>query len=598
VWTYNGRVYKSCLSLDHHESLNGIVTTNTNWKFNVPAYPSIQFLQDIICCNDERLALVQIAPILNTSPKLVYYDNCRANLYAATKRQCTGTPPPSAAFLDKFEAFFNNVIMPEVTELLQDFHYSYEVWYNHLTAKQQADMDKVDTHNLLIRNVNIFCKSEKQMMDGNDYPKNRAISAMCDEHKYVMGPVIFALEQYFKKFKGYGGGKTWEQTGTLFKQWLDNGFTRISQSDISGMDRSVTNRLKEIGMAVYALISDKVTHIDPEVWAFHAYAKLTKINAKYYVDGTTESFGSVTMEGEVFSGSSDTTFLNSFITAVLNRYVYEIELHMTIDQYDLTAKGDDSAVASLPIVTPTEIRAAYKRVYYTAAAIKGTFTPLIASHGCGMVLKFLAISDHLDDIDYCSTNCFYCNTCQTFKITRKIDRFIHLTPWTDSIHNLPYNQRGAYLQNLHTSNLKWMDGLPIFTQLNNKLRTNSTTNYSLNGKPRAHKPLNKIDQIWFEKFFVKNVELNTYELQRQFGKNQAYSMIGHNTTINKCCVGEYYTWLENKLGLTSIDVNTICKEIENCITDKYQSDLLSTGFINHENYKASLLIEDVLTISN
>lgn len=195
-------INKSCLTMSHLAGLNGMTSLNTTWRFRAPQYPTAVYVNSIQCKSlNDKVAITQIIPKFYNAPEIIYYDSCLANLYAALKRQFTATPQPNAVFLQKFEKWFLSVIMPEIKMLLSDFHYSYDVWYNHLTANQQRAMDDLskDRNTLLDIYAVIFCKAEKQMMEAGAYPKNRAISAMCDAHKYVMGPVVYALEQYFKK---------------------------------------------------------------------------------------------------------------------------------------------------------------------------------------------------------------------------------------------------------------------------------------------------------------------------------------------------------------------------------------------------------------
>jgi len=210
---YKGVVYKSCLSIDHTKGLCGLLNARCEWKIKLPRYPTTRDIQQIICDKSDAPAVVQIAPVLKAAPKIVYYDNCMPNLYAAVKRQCTAVCLPDPDMMKQFHTYMLDVILPEWVELLENFHYSYEVWYNHLTRSQQMEIDDIDHDYITSRLVKMFCKAEKQMMDGAELPKNRAISALCAEHKYVLGPLIYALEQYFKKWAGYAGGCNWEQLG-------------------------------------------------------------------------------------------------------------------------------------------------------------------------------------------------------------------------------------------------------------------------------------------------------------------------------------------------------------------------------------------------
>ncbi len=583
-------MYKTCLQPQQHiKGLNGLLSLNGIWKYDAPRYPTIDYISQLCCPPSDKVALVQIMRTLDTAPPIVFYDNCKANLYAALRRQWTATPAPCESFLDKLEGFMVDTIMPEIELILRDFHYSYDVWYNHLTKQQQDSMDSLDKGALHVRYVNIFCKSEKQLVEGGEMPKNRAISAMCEEHKYVMGPVIYALEQYFKQLKGYGGGKNWQQTAEMVNDWKRAGFTKVVQSDISGMDRSITQRIKEIiGHRIYKLVEPFVTHVPIEIWQIHAYATRTKITANYYVDKLAFSYGSSDMEGEVFSGSSDTTYLNTTITAIVQRYVYERVLGLQPEEYGITAKGDDSVNAIPPSISNESIRNAFAMCYYQAKDIKGDYVTYLPHHGSGLVLKFLSISEHLDDIDYCSTNCYECEDCG-FRFTRKIDRFIYLTPWSETIKNLSHELQLSYKQNLYEANLSWMRNLPIFHELNEELRTNVKTHYSLVGSPRKTLPLNQRDATWYAKYFDEAYESRRALLQQQFGKSAAYSLLDQISEPRPCCVKAYRLWLFNKLGLTDSDIATIQYDISSASGTQYQSATLTHAIHMFDEYKNSLL---------
>jgi hypothetical protein len=357
------------------------------------------------------------------------------------------------------------------------------------------------------------------------------------------------------------------------------------------MDRSVVQRIKRtIGHAIYKLVEPFVTHVPLDIYAIHAYPVLTKIIAQYYDEKLMHTLGSSLMEGEVFSGSSDTTFFNTVVTAVMQRYTFEVVLQIPKDEYGLTAKGDDSAEAISPSVLNTDIRAAFKQVYYQAADVKGTYTTYYPKHGCGMVLKFLSISDNLDDIDYCSTNCFYCTTCG-YKLTRKLDRFIYLTPWSDSVVNLTPIERESYKQSLYKSNLKWMDGLPIYSALNNMLQTGVKNIKVKPGQSRKQLPLNNVDAAWFNRMFNPAREKRRAKLQQIFGKSAAYSILDQVSKISPCCIKAYELWLFNKCGLTQSDIAIVDNDITTSIGDTYESPTLSLALSMYEEYKNTLLLD-------
>lgn len=568
-------------------SLNEIITDNTIWNFNAPDYPTAEYLCDLICIGEQRPGLQQIMPVFSDAPEIIIYENCEASLYAATRRQCTATPKPDDIFLNNLEGFCQKTLDPEIDILLQDFYYSFPVWYNHLTLQQQKEIDRVDRNNLSLRIVNMFCKSEKQLRTGNVKPKNRSISAMNAQHKFVMGPVVYSLEQYFKNFKGYGGGISWTELGNKINNWKHRGLTKLIQFDVSGMDRSVSFKLKNIAFRVYRKVKHRVNHLDDlKVFDFHAFAKFTKIMSKTY-DGV--DFGYTDMYGTVFSGSSDTTLLNTIITCIMIRYTMEELLGLSPNDYDFIVKGDDSSIAVNPTVLNCDIRNAFAKSYYMADDIKSKYAVKYAHHGCGMVMKFLEIGQ-LDDMDFCSTNCFECVQCKTFHITRKLDRFVYLTPWSESALTLNNNALKKFKNDLYLANLKWCDGLPIFSVLNNTLKNaDFIVSQNLNGKPKKHLPLTQDDEIWYNKMFNKQKENEIVNAIDKFGKALAYKLILQDATISKNCAESYCLWLNTKYGLTQEDLTHIHEDIELINNEGvYDSPLLRIAFTVYEKRKELL----------
>lgn len=470
--------------------------------------------------------------------------------------------------------------MPEVTELLSEFHYSVDVWYNHLTEHQQREIDEIDLAEINYRDCTVFCKGEKQQL-GSEPPKNRCISALNSHHKLVMGPVVYALEQYFKKFKGYCGGANWTDMAEIYDDWYEKDY-QIIQCDVSGMDRSVTMELKEIIFhTIYDHVAPHIHHVEPETWKVHSTPRMTKMISNMYSEGKLNRYGTASILGTVFSGSCDTTFMNTVTTVVLNRFVAETKLSCV--NYDLKCKGDDSVVGLPRTYDKQTIVKAYATTYYFANQIKSEYAMFYGRHGSGLCLKYLQISNDTSDIDFCSTNVFRCKQCKKHRVTRRLDRFVELTPWSSAIVHLPYRLKLAYKQALHDSNLKWMRGLPIYTQLNDTLCTNVYDYYSLAGKTRRKRVLSTEDRIWQERFFSK-IDDQTYQL---FGKQDYYSMINQTGDIQPCCSEYYFEWLFEKCGLSRLEVSAICKQIADNQNDILYSPLLSDALSHYSDYKKS-----------
>lgn len=556
----------------------------------LPPYLNVERYRSLICPTDNSVGLIQIGPTFRSAPRLSFYHNCPLCLFAALKRQCICSPPPDPVALQRLQLYIKRVIEPEIIELLKDFEYYYNTWYNHLTANQQDEVEPchyMTDNELFTRFVKNFCKGEKQLNDSPIPPKNRCICAFCVTHKFVTGPVVYSLEQYFKKFKGYGGGKNWQETAELFNQWRELDYKPI-QSDMSGLDRSVSVELKRlIFHLVYKEIRHKIHHVTPEIFDRHVFTDTTSVFTGYFTKDGYVDMGRVAITGTVFSGSMDTTLMNTLLTTIVNRFVMEELLGLSIDEYDLTNKGDDNVTAVPSTFNHDKIVTAYKSVFLFSNQLKNYYAPLYIRHGFGLTLKFCSISFDLCDIDYCSTNTFYCEQCSSHRITRKLDRFIYLTPWSNSALNLSPNQQLAYMQNLHDSNNKWMKNLPIFRALNARFATGVYTKYTLVGKVKKTLELTDIERSWYQRLFKTSRNIRIVKLQQQFGNNDAYSMVDRETTLFDCCNNNYYKWLQNKLGLMREEVDVI----ENSILTSdmtYESPVLEAAFDFHASYLSHL----------
>lgn len=593
--------------MSHHNNLNLPIDVNDTWNLTLPQYTSRITLETMICQRlHKRPACIQIMPVLRSIPPVIYYESCSANLYAAIRRQVTAVPEPSDQFLDKLETFFYSTIYPEWVEILENFHYSYEVWFNHLDKTQQSRVLNIDFDKMYSRYADIFCKGEKQettytlieqpidLILANDredlyldYPKTRAISALCEMNKYVMGPVIYALEQYSKNAKGYCGGKSWNELGQMYDVWYMNNWNTLIQTDISGMDRSIKGRLINLSFAIYELLTPKIHHVPIDVWKFHAFASQTQIKATIFdktfsKTGTKIDLGNCLVNWKVFSGMSATTWLNSFVEIVIKRYVYENLLNLDKNSYGLCVKGDDSVAAVPAYIERDRIVEAFRQSYYFADLTKHYLSPLYMRHGSGLTLKFLSISDTLTDSDFISTHCYYCYNCKKHRFTRKIDRFISLTPWSTQAINLNDKNRLKYYQDLYVANGIWCRNLPIFHELNSYLYTGVKGNFTKNtSKSKMKLPLNDNDKVWQDKMFNLSDEEKLRKLLSTYERSFAYTQFNfRDTSISQCCADSYKLWLMEKMKLSENEITTIQKQLLNIRTEVYDCDLLTVGLYN------------------
>jgi hypothetical protein len=567
----------------HLKSLSAYISNDVTWKSQFPTIPTIGYIESIQC-NEHKIALKQIAPINDNACDLVYYENCLANLYAAFKRQCAQTINSDPNIMYQYRLFVDNVMLPELHELYAEFNYSFSVWYNHLTAEQQKEIKpllELDDDQLMHRVVKIFCKAEKQVNEKGDVAKNRCISALNSINKYVMGPAVYALEQYTKNYKGYCGGKNWEDLAKIFDKWRAEK-RNIFGLDVSGFDRGQKTELKKIIYhSIYKIIQHHITHVSQAVFERHAYADQTKLVVETYEDGATLAHGYADIIGQVFSGSNDTTHGNTLAMVSYIRFTMEVIAGVHQDDYDLLCKGDDSEVAVLPHIPIEKVRDAFRKVFAIAKYCKNEDVIPYINHGLGQIMKFLRVGK-TTDIDFCSTHVFFCDKCNTHRITRRLERFLTFTPFSNSVLKLNRNQTLSYMQQLHISNLDWMDGLPIFRALNDRLRTDNYTSYNLSGKGKEKLEVTAEEMMWHSKMFNTN-RIRRYErLANKIGKDDAYAQVDRIQKLRPCCADSCARDFMTKYNWTTLDIANIERAIYQA-DQTYENDELDFGFEYNKN---------------
>jgi hypothetical protein len=466
-------IESSCINEDNYDEVTGKLDRDTEWIMpeDMPAnMTKDQFMK--MKCDLSMPGLVQICPVLEDSPEPIIYHICKATNYCAIKRQATEVTYPEETELAKFKEWYNSKILPEIQGFLADFNYSYTEWYNHLDAGKQSEVDGINKIDLALDNTfEMFVKSEKQLYEktmvdgipGVKAPKNRCICAASPEHKYVMGPITWKLAEYMDvHLKGYCGNKNWTDLEHYYNTMEDMGFVQTVQLDGSGFDRTQHYEIKQIvDHSIYNFLikTHKITHVTNDQFSFYATPEFRTIKMVEVVDKSKRNLGKIVQRGKVYSGTSDTTLMNTVRMALYNRYVAETKLGLQKHEYGLLCKGDDATLFMVP-KTQQQIETAYFSVF----SQKKT-----GVHGLGQIAKYLNIGG-IEDVDFCSTSTYY-DHVQGYKIVRQLKRFLSLTPWSRKAVNMTTDQIKVYKQALYLSNLHWMRGLPLYSQFNELLKT-------------------------------------------------------------------------------------------------------------------------------
>lgn len=469
-------VTSTCIPAKGMESL---VRDLKNTKWNVRGTQGERIGYDDInatCdCQDRKgKVMKRLAPFVDTSFAHIYHS-CFRNNFSSIRRQCAMVLQPTEAVLNQFRAWYKSVFDAEIVPLLEQVNVDQAQWINHLETKKQGEVlpyfnhpkNTLYNHEIGLDDVpemnvyNNFVKSEKQFSPlkdeqetEGDYSKTRCICSPGAKYKYVMGPVVLELERIFKKeFFGYVTPSNWQEYEKLYDHLDSVGFDQTLQIDGSGFDMTQHQEIKEVvDHSIYKWLVEngKITHVDEDVFRAVALScwrtiKLSAIVNKKYV-----SYGSVVVRGRVFSGSMDTTFMNTLRMTLYNRFVMEDILNYTpkVD-YWLLVKGDDVAtfVSDLRGVVD-----AYKKVFGNKGAV-GNF-------GLGQIAKYYKVGT-IEHIDFCSQNVI--KTDQGYKVIRKLLNLVDKEHYSVKGAHLSQKQLERYNYDIYESMTHWSGGCQLIT---------------------------------------------------------------------------------------------------------------------------------------
>lgn len=410
------------------------------------------------CQGEECVALQRVLPVGANTERVICYNSCTRTLYAAFKRQLKRVSEPDPVVIAEFQAFCEDYFVKYVEPHLRNFDYSYTQWFNCMPRHKQEAILRVDPEYDGDEVVfGLFCKREKQIFGG----KNRAIANISQEVKNIMGPVCWALEDLADKyFPGYCGKKSWSKLEAYLDQAYAEGYTTALQGDGSGFDLSQHAVCKYIDYRIYNYLADKklVHHVDPELFRRVATAETRKIEAMYSSGKSLRPFASARINGTVFSGSSDTTLMNTLRMALYNMFTLsKMGLHIEQD-YRLLAKGDDFMV--LTRRTDVDYELNYYKYWCTKdQGEKTNYRP----YGIGQILKFLIIGD-FSTIDFCSTTVIPYAGGTKFKMARKPERMSPLAHYSRAALRMSRGQLKQYLYDQADSIDMCMPQMPFYRE--------------------------------------------------------------------------------------------------------------------------------------
>lgn len=409
-----------------------------------------------------------------------YYNNAMAwgkskqTLFAAAKRQIKVAPAPDPSIANDFVEYAKKIINNELGDELKHFGYSYNDWYNHLPAKKQQLIKRIEDHinrgetdieltrkelqELDCMDYEAICKTEIQALDG----KPRMVCSIPQLIKYVMGPITWMLEEICAKhLNGYCGGKNLTEMAHDINKFIDEGFTKVVEGDGSAFDNSQDITLKAVDRYLYQKVSQSVYHVPQQLFLKISQLHYKNMNVKYTENKHKKTLFSYSVLGSVFSGDCDTTLANTIRMALYNRYTNDkAGLRYGID-YVVFSKGDDFSVLYKQYVPDELIRKAYSTYFLSKPKGEDEIADLRIG-GLGQICKFLDFGGP-NSFKFCSLRSWYTNyDTQHVTLTRDPSKLYSLSQYSIKSKSYSLKNYAQYHQDLADSYTVNYGGIDIF----------------------------------------------------------------------------------------------------------------------------------------
>jgi hypothetical protein len=436
--TYCGRFPKLLLKIKDPELID--LAGNNYEKFD-----------DIDCINvsctcSHKPSYLQLFSDTCSDRDSIIYNTCKRCIFAAAKRQIKSAPTPTRAVADDFIKWAEAKIDSLIGDELNDFGYSFNQWYNHLTAAKQKRMDKVheylfgdnplvdhyssiDKMDPKLLHYEAICKAEIQPIDG----KPRMVCAIPDLIKYIMGPVCWKLEELFThKIPTYCGGMNLQQMQDKINHYIDDGFVIAAEGDGSAFDNTQDVLLKEIDRYIYRKIIDRIYHVPHELFKFVSQMIYKVMDVISTEDKHKKNIMTYAVLGTVFSGDCDTTLMNTLRMGLYNWYTNE-KLGFTLGrEFICFSKGDDFTVMYQSQVNIDAVKAGYAQYWLGKPKPTGPIYDGCdeREYGLGQILKFIEFGPP-SIIKFCSLRAWYTDYhTQHIYLTRDPSKFLTLAKYS------------------------------------------------------------------------------------------------------------------------------------------------------------------------
>lgn len=437
-------------------------------------------VEDVICTCTSKPNLKKILPTPECADEVIMHPSCPRGLFTAFMRQLRKNEKPvDKKIIKKFHQHCDKFFKEKIEPLLRNFSYKVEPWMDHISTynKQIEVLEYYEAWSNGIKwmqewennDYTEFCKSEKQVKKKTKMPKYRAISACPSNVKWIMGPVVYALEQLFKDFDGYkvvqhdsqgntvGPAKTWQEMEENYEMMYNLGLDKIIDIDGSAWDSTQTYHMKYLINLIYNYLvdHDKIHHVDAGLFQRISTARYRKLTAKAYIDGKTFIVFSAIIDSTTFSGSMDTTFCNTITNMIVGDFT-RTELELEPIQFKQQAAGDDYLGF---IANETLLK------YPVESTIRQIW------EGLGLIPKHIIIGDY-SDINFCSTNVipYKIDGKQHFKIVRQLDRMFPLTHYSAKALHYSEPQLKYHYEQLAIGIENWATNMPFYSSYSKVFR--------------------------------------------------------------------------------------------------------------------------------
>jgi len=388
--------------------------------------------------------------------------------------QLTDSVTPADHIVQDYHKYCDHFFITYIEPLLVDFNYDVEEWMQHLAtlAKQNEVLGYYVSYLKGIKDApewhddtyTLFAKSEKQAVeyvnDVRKMPKCRAISACPPNLKWIMGPVVYALEKlaylipgyktatYNKDMKITQSADNWQQHEDTLEFLYSQGLTSSIDIDGSAWDSTQSHLTKYLVNKIYHYLheNNKIYHVDSELFYKLATKRYRRLIAKVYLDGRSYTVASAMIDGTTFSGSMDTTFANTITNLSIHNYIQD-RLQIPRDRFIHRCSGDDYNGLIDPYYADKRLMNAIEGVWYSL----------------NLLPKYVKVGGY-DSITFCSTNVipYKEDGIQKFKITRQFERMYPLSHFSMKAHSYSYGQMKTYYTDLAIANAQWAHDMPFY----------------------------------------------------------------------------------------------------------------------------------------